>query len=207
MLGWAGYSYPKSYLETYPDASIDVVEIDPGITEIAKKHFWLRADPRLHIIHEDARVFLNTNTHQYDAILGDAFSSWYSLPYQLTTQEAVQKHYESLTETGVVILNIIGALEGEMSDFFRAEYHTYASVFPYVQVFPVHDPKDTHTIQNIILVALKTPPPPPQNTDPQMSAFLSHQYTWEISHDLPLLTDEYAPVEHYVSKYLQVLNP
>ena len=39
MIGAAAYSFPMSFLKTYPDATIDVVEIDPALTEIAKKYF------------------------------------------------------------------------------------------------------------------------------------------------------------------------
>jgi predicted membrane-bound spermidine synthase len=114
MIGGAGYSFPKDYLGKYEGKSIDVVEIDPGVTEIAKEYFSLdTSDSRLRIFHEDARVFLDQNTKKYDAILGDAFTSWYSIPYQLTTREAIQSHYDALTDSGVLILNIISAIEGE----------------------------------------------------------------------------------------------
>src|SRR3989344_2845931 len=82
MFGGAGYSYPKSFLFRYPEAKIDVVEIDPKITELAKKHFKLKEDPRLTIYHEDGRVFLNKTQEKYDVIFGDAFSSHYSIPFQ-----------------------------------------------------------------------------------------------------------------------------
>jgi spermidine synthase len=114
MIGGAGYSFPKDYLAKYPDKNIDVVEIDPSVTEIAKEYFSLdTSDPHLHIFHADARVFLNQNTKKYDAIFGDAFTSWYSIPYQLTTREAIQAHYDTLTESGVLILNVISAIEGK----------------------------------------------------------------------------------------------
>jgi spermidine synthase len=53
----------------------------------------------LHIYHEDARVFLNKTKNKYDVIFGDAFSSHHSLPYQLTTKEAIQKNYDILNES------------------------------------------------------------------------------------------------------------
>ena len=92
MIGGAGYSYPKEYLKTYPNAKMDVVEIDPQMTEIAKKYFRLKENPHLKIIHEDGRIFLNrAESQQYDAVLMDAFSSLFSVPFQLTTIEAVEQ--------------------------------------------------------------------------------------------------------------------
>ncbi len=107
LFGGAAYSYPKSFLDTYPEKTLDVVEIDADITQLARKHFRLPDDPRLTIHHQDARVFLNSSAQKYDAILGDAFGSYFSVPYQLTTREVAQKKYDMLTENGIVILNVI----------------------------------------------------------------------------------------------------
>lgn len=130
------------------------------MTALAKKYFALEDHPNLTIHHEDARVFLNQNTKKFDAIFGDAFTSWYSVPYQLTTQEAIQKQYDSLSDNGVVILNIISAIEGEMGELLRAEYKTFTTVFPQVYIIPVSSPKDGTQIQNIVLIALKSKNPP-----------------------------------------------
>jgi spermidine synthase len=144
---------------------MDVVEIDPGITEVAKKYFFLKDDPRLHIFHEDARVFLNNNSKKYDVIFGDAFTSWFSVPYQLTTKEAIQKHYDSLSENGIVILNIVSSLDGETGQFLRSEYYTFKEVFPQVYLFPTQNKNDTKLMQNIVLIALKDPKVPSFQSD------------------------------------------
>lgn len=77
---------------------IDVVEIDPDMTRLAKQYFNLGEYDNLSSIHSDGRVYLNTTEKKYDAILGDAFGSYYSIPYQLTTLETVQKKYDILTK-------------------------------------------------------------------------------------------------------------
>ncbi|MCK7513062.1 MAG: hypothetical protein MZV70_59600 [Desulfobacterales bacterium] len=38
MIGGAGYSYPKEFLKRFADARMDVVEIDPGVTELARTY-------------------------------------------------------------------------------------------------------------------------------------------------------------------------
>lgn len=201
MLGGAGYSYPKDFLSTYPDATIDVVEIDPEVTALAKKYFALKENERLNIYHEDGRVYLNQTAKKYDVIFGDAFSSQHSLPYQLTTQETVQKKFDILNEEGVVVLNIISSIEGEKGEFLRAEYATYKSVFPQVYLFPVSDPSDPTQLQNIILVALKSEEKAIfENSDPILNEFLQHLWTKEIKMDMPVLTDDFAPVEHQIGK-------
>jgi spermidine synthase len=201
MFGGAGYSYPKSFLLKYPEATIDVVEIDPMITELAKKYFRLKDDPRLTIYHEDGRVYLNKTQEKYDVIFGDAFTSRYSLPYQLTTQEAIQKKYNILNDNGVVLLNIISAVEGEQSEFLRAEYATYKTIFPQVYLFPVQNPDDGSNVQNVILVALKSPTIPKlKSANLVLNRYLQHLWEKDVVTDLPILTDDYAPVDYYINK-------
>ena len=111
MIGGAGYTFPRDYLRTYPNATIDVVEIDPQMTEIARKYFRLRDDPRLTINHSDGRTFLNSAPDAaYDAVLMDAFGSLFTVPYQLTTLEAVRQIHRVLKPDGIVIFNLGGPL-------------------------------------------------------------------------------------------------
>ncbi|MFA4833800.1 MAG: fused MFS/spermidine synthase [Patescibacteria group bacterium] len=203
MIGGAAYSYPKDYLKKYPEAAIDVVEIDPRLAELAKKYFNLKENQRLNIYHEDGRTYLNRTQKKYDVIFGDAFTSRYSLPYQLTTQETAQKKYDILNDDGVVILNIISAVEGEKGKFLRAEYATYKSVFPQIYLFPVRKPDDGQEVQNIILVALKSKTVPAwQDANNELNGYLQHLWKKEINLDLPILTDDYAPVDYYISKII-----
>ncbi len=201
MFGGAGYSYPKDFLLKYPDATMDVVEIDPKVTELAKKYFNLKENPRLNIYHEDGRIYLNKTQNKYDVIFGDAFSSHYSIPYQLTTKEAVQKKYDILNNDGIVILNIISSVEGEKGKFTRAEYATYKSIFPQVYLFTVNRPNVGDGVQNLILVALKSKIVPSFNSpDPKLDKYLQNLWKKEIPIDMPIITDDYAPVDYYINK-------
>jgi len=201
MLGGAGYSYPKDFLLKYPEAKIDVVEIDPKVTELAKKYFKLEDNPRLTIYHEDGRTYLNKTQKRYDIIFGDIFSSHYSIPFQLTTKEAVQKKYDILNDNGVVILNIILVIEGDKGKFLRAEYATYKNTFPQVYLFPVENQNDGSRVQNIMLVALKSKKEQKFNSsDPQLNEYLQHLWKEPVNMDMPILTDDYAPVEYYINK-------
>ena len=201
MLGGGGFSFPKNFLLKYPKATMDVVEIDPIVTELAKKYFNLKENPRLNIYVQDGRVFLNKNQKKYDVVFGDAFSSHYSLPYQLTTKEAVQKTYDALSDNGVVILNTISAIDGEKGEFLRAELATYKSIFPQAYIFPVNNPDNGDSVQNVILVALKSKNVPNfKNTDNDIKTCLSHLWNKNIATDMPILTDDFAPVEYYINK-------
>ena len=201
MIGGAAYAYPKDFLRRYPDARIDVVEIDPMLTEISRKYFNLRDNPRLTVLHEDGRTFLNRSGNRYDVIIIDAFRDANCLPYQLTTIEAARRMSGMLTEGGVLLVNIIGAVDGMNGRFTRAEYATCAEVFPRVMLFPVDDPEDGREVQNIILAALKSNrEPAPESADEETNRYLTHLWKSEVGADVPVLTDDRAPVEYYLGQ-------
>ncbi len=189
MIGGGAYSYPKEFLRRYPNKQIDVVEIDPELTEIAKKYFGLKDDPRLSIYHEDGRIFLNQTTKQYDAILLDAFGHDY-IPFHLATKESVEKTYDLLTSKGVVVTNIISSLKGPKSKVLQAQYKTYSSIFPHVYIFPVKSTAEAHESQNIILVAAKSKP----QQIPQRHYLPNYK---PDDPKLSVLTDDFAPLELY----------
>ncbi|NOR87072.1 MAG: hypothetical protein GQ527_05635 [Bacteroidales bacterium] len=157
MLGGAAYGFPKYYLKSYPNANIDVVEIDEKVTEVAQEYFQLNLEnPRLNIFHEDARTFINTCQEKYDVIYSDTFRNAISLPYQLTTVEAIQKQYDLLNEGGLVMVNVIQAVEGKSSLFLQAELKTFQQVFPQVFLFADGGLENREEIQSTIIVAVKS---------------------------------------------------
>ena len=206
MIGGAGYSFPKDYLKKYTEASIDVVEIDPILTQLAKRYFNLRDNQRLTIYHEDGRTFVNKTKNTYDVIFTDAMNSLYSIPFQLTTKETVKRMYEMLNDDGVVLVNMISSIEGEGGEFLRAEYATFKTVFTQVYLFPVEDAHNSLEVQNIILVALKSKQKPPlASNDRELNGYLQNLWTKEIQEDMPVLTDDYAPDDNYIMKIIKKL--
>ena len=201
MIGGAGYSYPKSYLAEYPNAELEVVEIDPGMTRIAREHFRLADDPRLTIRHEDGRVFLNNaETARYDAVLMDAFGSLFSIPFHLTTIEAVRHIDRVLTPDGVAIFNVGSAITGPASNFLQAEFRTYQEVFPRVYLFKVRPERPDTDLQNLIVLACKREclPTVPAG-DTVVNSLTSRLHTAPVPITRPALTDDLAPVERYSS--------
>lgn len=208
MLGGGGYSVPKHLLSAKPRATVDVVEIDPGITEAAREFFGLKDNDRMRIFHEDARVFLNRmvdggRAGTYDMILGDTFTSNYNIPFHLGTVECAEKIKTLLRDDGVFVCNIISAVTGEEGQVLRAIRAAFAEVFPQTHVFPVSAPHQPSMAQNVMLVALKTPKAIPLAWDPSMQAMLAKEWKQPLEKDVVALTDEYAPVERYAMPMLR----
>jgi len=180
---------------------MDVVEIDPQMTEIAGKFFRLEDNHRLNIIHQDGRVFLNqADAGKYDAVLMDAFGSLFSVPFHLTTVEAARHIKRALKDDGVIIFNLGGAIKGDASKFLQAELKTYKTVFPQVYLFKVNDDYTDEQLQNLIIIAFKNENAAPLTSgDAEMSVLLEHLYTKDINSEIEILTDDLAPVEYYNS--------
>ena len=199
MLGGGAFSFPRHFLKAHPHALMDVVEIDPMFTRLAREHFFLEDDPRLGIIHQDARTFLNNCDKKYDAIIADVFSGSYYIPFQMTTVEAVREMYDILNDNGVVAMNIISSVEGLNSRFFQAQFITFQEIFPQVFAFLVEGHADPEKSQNIIIVAFKSEQPISINsTYPELNSMLKNLWRGEFAYHLPVLTDNYAPVDRYL---------
>jgi spermidine synthase len=208
MIGGGGYSVPQDFLLRHPEGEIDVVEIDPEVTRLAKKYFNLKEDSRLRIFHKDGRSFLNKTESKYDIIYNDAFNSSYSIPYELTTKEALGKMYDVLSEDGVLAMNLISAIQGPKAEFFLSELKTIKSVFPKTFIFPVGE-QDSMDTQNIMIVASKNSgfdleEMREKTEDKEMLGYLEHHWGKDliVPQNIPTLTDNYAPVEYLIGKML-----
>jgi spermidine synthase len=108
VLGLGGGSIPIYLHRFLPEATIDVVEIDPGIIAVAKKYFGMRETGRLHLIESDGRVFLNRHREPYDVIIVDVFTGSY-IPFHMMTKEFYQLVRSRLNPHGVAAINILPA--------------------------------------------------------------------------------------------------
>ena len=192
LIGGAAYTYPIHYLQKYNDKTIDVVEIDDKMTQIAVEQFGLNInDRRLKTYSQDGRSYLNYSKNKYDTILMDAFKGT-NAPFELTTYEALTNAKSMLNENGVVITNIISALEGDNAKFIQYEYATYKAVFDDVRIFRVAD-MDVNDIQNLILVGIKGNLKMDSSKSEEYSQYLNMQIS-DFKTDKTIVTDDFAPI-------------
>lgn len=198
LIGAGAYSYPILFAETYPDKNLDVVEIDGQFIEIAKKYFEYEGYNNVNTITQDGRGYLNKNEKKYDVILLDAYKET-TAPFELTTMEAINEIKKSLTDDGVIITNIMGATVGENSMFLKSEYKTYKEQFDEVFLMTYYPNNDD--VRPNILVGFK-------NYDQPYIDMIENELKdtvindFEVGEEAIILTDDYAPVEYYISKYV-----
>ncbi|WKZ57366.1 MAG: fused MFS/spermidine synthase [Bdellovibrionota bacterium] len=200
VIGGAGCSLPRALRARYPEMQVDVVEIDPAMTEVAQKYFFLQADAQMGFYHEDGRTFINREHAPYDLIYVDAYDANLTLPFQLATLEAIRRYHALLSEEGVWAMNTIAASAGLGSELLNSIWKTIDAVFPSTVALASRPPVSAEEILNVVLVASKSPAP----LEAVMEAVgTEHPALQRVGHKaLPVLTDEYAPVEHYALRGL-----
>lgn len=200
FIGGGGYTFPKYMEAIYPDSKLDVIEIDPGVTEVAYNHLGLSRDTRIASFNEDARMFLHREpTERYNLIMGDAFND-FSVPYHLTTREFNERVHAWLEPDGLYMVNII---DGTYGRFLRAYVHTLQQTFAHVYVAPTGANWRASSRNTIVIVGTDAP------LDPDAFGAVSLWRQWLLPEEevdallaedvAVVLTDRYAPVEQMLA--------
>src|SRR5437016_2511444 len=153
MIGLGGGSTQRAYEHYYTNVTIETVEIDPEVVQIARSYFHFRESPAQRVHVSDGRVFLRRSQAKYGVILLDAYVQHRygsSIPYQLATEEFFQLASDHLTTNGVLAYNVIGSLRGGGTDLLGSIYKTLKAVFPEVYLFPARQ------TENVVIIATKS---------------------------------------------------
>ncbi|HET6780603.1 MAG TPA: fused MFS/spermidine synthase [bacterium] len=154
MVGLGAGTISKRILSDYPQASVESVELDPVVVDVAKRFFQVTEEPRHRIIVQDGRQYIRRTQGGYDLIVMDAYNAE-GLPFHLATREFLQLTKSKLAPGGVIAAHIVGFLEGSNSKLFRALFKTYASEFSGLYPFAVSVSvrRDEEEVRSIILIA------------------------------------------------------
>ena len=126
VIGLGGGVLPTALAKMFPDAKIDIVEIDPAVVKVARQFFGFNPGQRVQVFEEDGRVFVKRaakSGRQYDLILLDAFDHEY-IPEHLLTQEFLFEVKTLLTTEGVLAANTFSS-----SRLYHHESTTYQAAF------------------------------------------------------------------------------
>jgi spermidine synthase len=203
FIGLGGGSTPRRFHRDYPTLQIDVAELDPEVVSVAKRYFMFQASERMQVQVVDGRIFLQKTPYRYDVIVLDAYYAD-AIPFHLSTREFLQELKAKLTPTGILVSNIIGTVRGADSKLFRSMLKTLQTEFPQTYVFPVDE------VSNIIVIATQEKERLGKQEVIRRSRRLederkvqfplerfAHTYVLDPIplHDVPVLTDDYAPVD------------
>jgi len=179
IVGLGGGSLPDALSRLYPEAAIDIVEIDPAVVRVAADYFDFRPTARMRIFEQDARVWGKRalrDAVRYDLILLDAFNGDY-IPEHLMTKEYLEETRQLLTAAGAVAANTFA-----ISDLYDHESVTYEAVFgPFLNLLLPDS-------ANRIIIASRSPLPDRATLEARAERLA------------PSLARLDVPIEHYPSR-------
>ncbi len=209
VLGGGGFTHPRMLLRERPNCHVDVVEIDPVVTDAALATFGLLRDDRMSIFHLDARQHVialdksaKADSPRYKLIFLDAIND-FIVPPHLTTQEFHQSIKRSLTPDGAFLMNLVDIVdEGR---FLGSLVKTLRTSFARVDCYFATD-GDAAAVLDIneryTFVVVATDVAEPGAVPEELSAYMKGHRLTEAQlteamgrPGVQLLTDDSAPVE------------
>jgi spermidine synthase len=173
------------FLRAYvAEASIDVVEIDPVVVDVATRFFELEQDDRLHVHVADGRQFIADATRRYDAIFLDGYGL-HEVPTHLSTREFLAAVRAALRPGGVVVANVWG---DSSCHFYDCTLATYRDVFAQVYVL------DVVTLANKIVLAL------PESITLTREQLIARARAFSLERQLPLDLGDHVVGMHRVDE-------
>ncbi len=214
VIGGGGYAFPQYLQAQWPGSAVEVIEVDPGVTQAAQEAFGLEQNSAIETVNLDARGHIaqllrrdgsESVAGRYDFIYGDAIGD-YSLPVHLLTREFHDQIAQLLNEKGVYLVNVIDTYEsGRM---LGAVVHTLEQTFPHVYVVG-NRVRLTSLPDTFVVVATATRLEPAE----MLSEYSEHAPFWcldetEIAYlqdkaERRVLTDDHAPVENLLTPVVQ----
>ncbi len=202
-VGGGGLTLPRWLAEVRPGTRSRVVEVDPGVVAIDREQLGLETSDDLEVRVADGRVGLaEESPGSRDLVVGDAFGGL-SVPWQLTTREALELVDRALTDEGVYAVNLI---DHPPLAFVRAELATLREVFPHVALLARRPVLAGEDGGNVVAVASRSPIP----VEAISAALPEFELAWSLATgaalddvigDAPLLTDDFAPVDQLLTPY------
>ncbi len=210
VIGGGTYLLPALLAERFPEANVDVSEIEPSLFDIGEKFFKVSKNPRIRNYIEDGRRFLHDSGKKYDVIFSDVYFAMV-IPPHFATEEFFRLARDRLTVNGVFIGNFIGDFSRTLPSILLSEIKTMRSVFPNSYFFAVVSPGSAY-VQNVIALGVNgekridfESPVIRDNVDPVIRALPEHlidlrRFEFSV---YPVLTDEFSPVEYLASRSLR----
>ena len=126
VIGLGGGSIPMTFADLFPNAKIDVVEIDEAVVRVAEEYFYYSDTDNMTVYVDDGRPFIKRagiRGQKYDYIFLDAFSGDY-IPEHMLTREFLEEVKTIMSEDGVLVANTFST-----SRLYDHESVTYQRAF------------------------------------------------------------------------------
>jgi MFS family permease len=199
--GGGAYTQPRAVDALYRAPEVTVAELDPVVTEVAEDALFV--DPSaMEVHHADARVVLARlpENRRFDVIVTDVFHD-ISIPYHLVTREFARQVRGHLAPGGLYTLNIVDRFPDPL--LVKSLVKTLGDAFPRVDVWLDRVPEAPTRMTYVVVAGERDDWPDtlrarrglPRSWLRVTAPLLA---TGTPLAALPLLTDDYVPVDRLV---------
>ncbi|MBD5444318.1 MAG: fused MFS/spermidine synthase [Lachnospiraceae bacterium] len=194
ILGMGTGTYAKQCRHYYGNTSIEGVEIDKKITDLAGKYFELPES--VPVTTYDGRAYLEAVSDLYDVIMVDAYQD-ITIPFQMSSVEFFTLVKEHLNENGVMVvnMNMHSDAEGNINEYLA---DTISTVFNYVYTVDVPGTtnRELFAAQNPDMM-IEFEEGRDEVEDPELQIMLANVSNGITAYEKGnyILTDDKAPVE------------
>ncbi|MCR5451610.1 MAG: fused MFS/spermidine synthase, partial [Lachnospiraceae bacterium] len=119
ILGMGSGTYATQLSRYFDNITVEGVEIDEKITDLAHKYFELPGTTK--VTTYDGRAYLSATHKKYDVIMVDAYQD-ITIPFQMSSSEFFTMVKEHLKPEGVMVVNMNMYNEGEGTDNGEADF-------------------------------------------------------------------------------------
>jgi len=200
--GGGAYSLPRAVLALSPASHVTVAELDPEVTRTAIERLFV-APERMTIAHRDARLALQAASGPFDVVVGDVFHD-VAIPQHLVTREFAALVRERLTPDGLYVMNVVDAFPDPR--LIKAIVKTLRPEFRSVDLWMEGPPQAARV--TFVVTATNGERLPKTVVARTGLPRAWHRMTEDLMAfgtspaQLPLLTDDYAPVERLIAELL-----
>lgn len=131
---------------------ITVIEQNADYVEIGKKFFDYNPSAKVEVLIEDAYLYMEANSQQYDLILVDLYDN-FSIPFVFLSSKFAIMLQRSLSIKGVVAINCIASLEGKFTGPLANIVSVWGENIGHVQLYRAGREVFYWAQQNIIVIA------------------------------------------------------
>ena len=194
FVGLGGGRTASYLVDSFPQLSMEIAELDPEVIRLAKKYFGVKESERLKLNAQDGRIFLTRSKNTYDAVFLDAYRGPF-VPFHLLTREYFEIIKRHLRPGGVVAQNV-----EPTTMVLDSAIRTIGAVFRNVETYEAGG--------NVVIIAYDGEPVAPAKLRERAAALTKqHKLRYDLVELLAakrdikpqagakLLTDDFAPVE------------
>lgn len=194
ILGNGSGTFATQCERYFDNTSIEGVEIDQKITDLAKEYFEMPEDVK--VTTYDGRAYLNVDEGKYDVIMVDAYQD-ITIPFQMSSIEFFTLVREHLNDDGVMVvnMNMRGSEDGNINEYLA---DTIANVFSEVYTADVKGSTNRELFASNKSDMIETfEKNLKAETDEELSKMMNRVGSELVSYEAGnyLMTDDKAPVE------------